>query len=144
VGVYADSSFILQLYFPDGRDARATEYMGRHAEPLLLTAAQETEVRNSSRLRVVQRRSTSQEVSQALAFFDRDIGEGIFRYGRPDWAEVFVLLERISRKYTERGAHRFADLLHLACALKLNARVFLSFDQRQAGLAKTLGLKTPL
>ncbi len=144
MGVYADSSFILQLYFPDGRDARATEYMGRHAEPLLLTAAQETEVRNSSRLRVAQRRSTSQEVSQALAFFDRDIGEGIFRYGSPDWAEVFVLLERISRKYTERGAHRFADLLHLACALKLNARVFLSFDQRQAGLAKTLGLKTPL
>jgi predicted nucleic acid-binding protein len=143
VSAYADSSFILKLYFPDERDARAITHMRRLTEPLLLTAVQEAEVRNALRLRVPQRRSTSQEVSSALAYFERDISEGIYGWCDPDWLGVFKLVEQISRKYTERGAHRFPDLLHLACALDLKAKVFLSFDQRQSSLAKTLGMKTP-
>jgi len=142
--VYADSSFMLKLYFPDGNDRRATTYMGRLAEPLLLTAVQETEVRNSLRLRVPQCRSTSQEVSSALAYFERDISEGIYEWRNPDWLAVFRLIEQISRKHTERDAHRFPDLLHLACALELKSKVFLSFDQRQSRLAKVLGMKTPV
>jgi predicted nucleic acid-binding protein len=143
VSAYADSSFILKLYFSDERDARASTYMGRLAEPLLLTAVQETEVRNALRLRVPQRRSTSQEVSGALALFERDISEGIYGWCDPDWPGVFRLVEQISRKHTERGAHRFPDLLHVACALDLKAKIFLSFDQRQSKLAKNLGMKTP-
>jgi predicted nucleic acid-binding protein len=118
--------------------------MVRNAQPLLITAAQEAEVRNSLRLRVPQRRSTSQEVSSTLAYFERDISEGIFAWSDPDWPAVFRLIEQISRKYTERGAHRFPDILHIACALNLKAKVFLSFDQRQSALAKAVGLKTPL
>jgi predicted nucleic acid-binding protein len=144
VSVYADTSFILALYHADALNARAFAYMTRHAEPLILTAIQDAEVRNSFRLRVAQQRSSSEEVFRALAYFDRDINDGIYVYHRPDWAELFRLLERISQKYTESGAHRFPDLLHIACALNLQAKVFLSFDQRQCVLAKTLGLKTPL
>jgi len=144
VSVYADTSFILALYHPDALHARATAYMTRHAAPLALTAIQEAEVRNAFRLRVPQLRSSSEEIFRALAHFDRDINDGIYAYHSPNWSEVFRLLERISQKYTERGAHRFADLLHVACAMTIQAKIFLSFDQRQAGLAKALGLKTPL
>jgi predicted nucleic acid-binding protein len=143
VSVYADTSFILALYHSDALNSRAAAYMARHAEPLVLTAVQDTEVRNASRLRVAQRRSSSEEVFRALAYFDRDITNGIYARQSPDWSEVFRLLERTSQRYTERGAYRFADLLHIACALTLQAKVFLSFDQRQSGLAKTLGLKAP-
>src|ERR1700733_915286 len=101
--------------------------MARHTEPLILTAVQDAEVRNSFRLRVAQRRSSSEEVFRALAYFDRDINDGIYALHRPDWPEVFRTLERISQKYTERGAYRFADLLHIACALNIRAKIFLSF-----------------
>jgi predicted nucleic acid-binding protein len=117
--------------------------MGRLAEPLFLTAVQEAEVRNALRLRVPQRRSTSQDVAQALALFEHDIAEGIHAWCDPDWPGVFKLVEQISRKYTERDAHRFPDLLHIACALNVKAKIFLSFDQRQSKLAKNLGMKTP-
>lgn len=143
MSAYADSSFIIKLYFPDGKDARAATYMERLAHPLLLTAVQEAEVRNALRLRVPQRRSTSQEVAQALALFERDISEGILAWCDPDWSAVFKLIEQISRKHTERDAHRFPDLLHLACAINVKAKVFLSFDVRQSTLAKALGMKTP-
>jgi hypothetical protein len=75
--------------------------------------------------------------------FERDISEGIYGWCDPDWPGVFRLVEQISRKHTERGAHRFPDLLHVACALDLKAKIFLSFDQRQSKLAKNLGMKTP-
>ena len=143
MSVYADTSFILALYHSDALNSRAAAYMTRHAEPLILTAIQNAEVRNSFRLRVAQQRSSSDEVFRALAYFDRDINDEIYLYQNPDWPEVFRLLERISQKYTERGAYRFADLLHVACALNIEAKIFLSFDQRQSGLAKTLGLRTP-
>jgi predicted nucleic acid-binding protein len=144
VRAYADTSFILALYHPDALTPRAEAYMARHTEPLVLTAIQDAEVRNAFRLRVAQQRSSSEEVFRALAYFDRDIHDGIYAYRSPDWPEVFRLLERISQKYTERGAYRFADLLHVACALIIQAKIFLSFDQRQSELAKALGLKTPL
>ena len=142
--VYADTSFLLALYHPDALTSRAAAYMARHAEPLVLTAIQDAEVRHAFRLRVAQRRSSSEEVFRALAYFDRDINDGIYAYHSLDWSEVFRLLERVSQKYTERGAYRFVDLLHVACALNARAKSFLSFDQRQSGLAKALGLKPPL
>jgi predicted nucleic acid-binding protein len=144
VRVYADSSFILALYHPDALTPRAITYMARHKEPLILTAIQDAEVRNSFRLRVPQQRSSSEEVFRALAHYDRDISDGIYEYQSPDWAGLFRSLERISQKHTERGAYRFPDLLHLACALDIKAKVFLSFDQRQSELGRALGMKTPL
>lgn len=140
---YADTSFIMALYHSDALASRAATYMARHTEPLILTAVQDTEVRNASRLRVAQQHSSSEEAFRALAYFDRDINDGIYVYHRPDWPEVFRLLERISQKYTESGAYRLVDLMHVACALTIRATLFLSFDKKQAGLARTLGLKTP-
>jgi len=141
--VYADTSVLLTLYFPEELSSRANAYMAGQTEPLLLGAVQEAELRNASRQRVAQRRSSPEEVFRGLAFFDRDVSDGLYVHCDLKWKEVFKLLERISQKYTERGAHRFSDLLHIACAMELEARVFLSFDQRQAALAKALGMKTP-
>jgi hypothetical protein len=50
----------------------------------------------------------------------------------------------ISSQRTIRGGHRAFDILHLAGAFELEAEIFLTFDRNQAGLAKSLGLKTPV
>jgi predicted nucleic acid-binding protein len=39
------------------------------------------------------------------------------------------------------GGHRTLDVLHVATALHLKAREFLTFDGNQAELAKAVGLK---
>ncbi len=142
--VYADTSFLAALYLFDDLTPEANAYMAHHPHPLILTELQQAEARNTFRLRVAQKRSSSEEVYRALVHFERDIAEGIFVLTSPDRPRTFREFEQLSKKYSERGGHRFADLLHVAAALTLDARNFLTFDQRQARLAKAVGLKTPL
>lgn len=142
--IYADTSFVTALYLTDDLTPQADAYMAQNPRPLVLTEIQNAEARNAFRLRVAQRRSSSEEVFRALVHYDRDISEGIFEFVPTDWPRMFQAFEKISRKFTEQGGHRFADILHVASALILEARVFLTFDRRQAQLAKALGMKTPV
>jgi len=141
---YADTSFLTALYLNDNLTHTAGVYMARNPRPLLLTDIQEAELRNAFRLRVAQKRSSSEEVFRALLHFDRDIDDVIYENAVPDWPRTFREFEQISRKYTEQGGHRFADVLHVATALTLESNIFLTFDQRQARLAQAEGMKTPL
>ena len=43
--------------------------------------------------------------------------------------------------YTLTGGHRAFDILHIAAALQLGAKEFLTFDQNQRKLAAKAGLK---
>ncbi len=141
---YADTSFLVALYLTDNFTPQASSYMAKNQQVLVFTELQSAEVRNAFRLRVAHKRSSSEEIFRALSNLDRDLGEGILEFTSINWPELFREYERISAKYTEQEAHRFADILHLASALTLRARIFLTFDQRQARLAKALGFKTPL
>ena len=58
-----------------------------------------------------------------------------------DWAKVYSIAEELSAQHTRQGGHRSFDLLHVATALHLKAGRFLTFDTRQAELAKAAGLK---
>ena len=142
--IYADTSFVTALYLTDNLTPQASRYMAQTKRPLLLTEIQNAEMRNAFRLRVAQKRSSSEEVFRALVHYECDIGEDIFEFVSMDWSRTFRAFEQISQKFTEQGGHRFADILHVASAVILEARLFLTFDQRQGRLAKAMGLKTPL
>jgi predicted nucleic acid-binding protein len=49
--------------------------------------------------------------------------------------------ERLSALHSERLGTRILDILHVAAALVNGSRVFITFDIRQAKLAKAAGLK---
>ena len=87
-----------------------------------------------------------QKVSQADA-------EKVFADLRQDrlsglWVEIgipenaFELCAELARRYGAKLGVRTLDSLHVACALELKADRFLTFDDRQAKLAKAVGLKT--
>jgi len=48
----------------------------------------------------------------------------------------------LARRYASKLGIRTLDTLHVACALELKAIRFWTFDERQAKLARALGLKT--
>jgi predicted nucleic acid-binding protein len=48
----------------------------------------------------------------------------------------------LGRRYGPKLGMRTLDTLHVACALKLKADSFWTFDERQMKLAKAMGLKT--
>jgi hypothetical protein len=59
-------------------------------------------------------------------------------------ADVVHEAKRISFTYSLTGGHRGFDILHVAAALRLNAKQFLTFDANQKKLAEAEGMKMPL
>jgi len=55
---------------------------------------------------------------------------------------AFELCADLARRYGPKLGTRTLDSLHVASALELKAGQFWTFDERQAKLAKAVGLKT--
>jgi predicted nucleic acid-binding protein len=58
-----------------------------------------------------------------------------------DWPDVWRLGEVLSKRHTSAGGLRSVDVLHVATALHLGAKEFLTFDANQRKLAAAQKLK---
>ena len=75
-----------------------------------------------------------------LAQFENDLESGVVIEASVNLADIVTEVERLSERHTmQRGARSF-DLLHIATALKWQAKVFLSFDALQREIAAAEGL----
>jgi predicted nucleic acid-binding protein len=137
--VYADTSVFVSFYV---NDAHSNEARRRIAQPtaLLLTPLHRAEWANAIGQHVFRRLISSGEAeafSIALAK-DRKVGLWL-EAGIPESA--FEISVRLADQYTSRLGTRTLDTLHVASALELGATEFWTFDERQAKLAKAVGLK---
>ena len=57
------------------------------------------------------------------------------------WRAVLEQAAELSRQYTPTLGTRSLDVLHVASALALGMRQFVTYDKRQARLAEACGLK---
>ena len=60
------------------------------------------------------------------------------------WPQVHGAAERLSELYTDANGYRSMAILHVATAIELGAREFLTFDDNQSILARTEGLVVPV
>ncbi len=56
--------------------------------------------------------------------------------------DIETEFDTLARRYTAMHGFRTYDVIHVASALKLRCKRFLSFDARANALAKLVGLKT--
>lgn len=77
----------------------------------------------------------------ALSALDDDFDQG--RYAPADllWRAVLKRAADLSRAHTPTLGTRSLDVLHVASALELGLKRFVTFDTRQRQLALTAGLK---
>lgn len=77
----------------------------------------------------------------ALAALDDDFEQG--RYAPADllWRAVLKRAADLSREFTPKLGTRSLDVLHVASALELGLKRFVTFDTRQRQLALAAGLK---
>jgi predicted nucleic acid-binding protein len=105
-----------------------------------LTALQRAEFTNAVAQHVFRRVITEFEAQAVYSQFEGDRASGF-------WSEVelpkntFELCIDLARRYTPQLGIRTLDILHVASALELKASQFWTFDDRQAKLAKAVGLK---
>ena len=141
---YADSGFLCSLYAPDAHTSRVLIWMQRHREPLPCAGLHRLEFRNALRLRIFRKELTPPQRESAIQAMLSDLAAGVFTYVEPAWPEVLLEAERLSAAHSETLGTRSLDILHVASALVLGARDFLTFDARQGALASAVGLRRPL
>ena len=131
---------MVSLYGVDVNTPAARAWMVRTAEPIVVSSALRFESENALRLACFRQVITPGELMQALADLASDVASGILVLrdipSTRHWSEC----QRISQAHTlTRGTHAF-DILHVAGARLLKATTFLTFDQRQGELARSVGL----
>lgn len=78
----------------------------------------------------------------AFAALVHDLAEGHLLLHDILWRRALDRTAELSRAHTITLGTRALDVLHVASALELGARTFVTYDTRQAALAKAVGLKT--
>lgn len=81
-------------------------------------------------------------LADMLASFDEDLADGLYRCADLLWRATLNRAAELSRAHSPKLGTRSLDVLHVASALELEMRFFVTYDQRQAGLARAVGLKT--
>jgi predicted nucleic acid-binding protein len=139
--VYADPSALLKLYLKEPESRAMTAWRAKHSPPLLVTHHGRVELINGIGLARYRGFITEPTSEAALAALDDDFSQG--RYVQADllWRAALKKAGELSRKHTPALGCRSLDVLHVASAVELNLRYFVTFDLRQQQLAKAAGLK---
>ena len=144
MNAYADTGFLCSLYAPDAQSVRAAVRMKRQELPLPFTWLHQLEIRNALRLRVFRREITPAQRDVSLNAVLADLAAGVLVVTSPPLAEVMTEAERLSALHSEKLGTRSLDILHVSCGLVLGLSQFITFDKRQAALAKAAGLQVPV
>ena len=143
---YVDPSALLKLYIHEPESAAMNAWRTRIRGALPVTPHGRLEIANGISLAAFRKAITTEAMADALLSFEEDLAEG--RYTEIDVLRRATLRRAadISRTYTPKLGCRSLDVLHVATALELGLRDFITFDGGQRRLARAVGLKsiTPL
>ena len=144
---YPDTSFLCALYRRQNNTMEAVAHRASMKGSLPVTSLLLFEFRQSVRRQTFLHRKDpgkgygEKEGAQMLADLRSDLSGGLLQIAPVDWAKVMSTAEQLSAQHTRKGGHRGFDILHVATALELGVKEFLTFDARQSALAKAVALK---
>ena len=144
---FPDTSFLCALYVRQDNSPAAAAYFKTITEALHVSGLLLYEFRQSVRFQVwLHARDKSKGYPQtiaeaALGKLQANMEAGAVVPVTADWPDVHRLAETLSKRHTMAGGHRSLDVLHVATALHLGAREFLTFDTNQRKLAAAEKLK---
>ena len=111
---------------------------------MTLTSLSEFGLGNALRFAEFRKGLAPGEAAMFWAEFEADRASGRLRIQVCNLADVVDEAKRISATHTLTGGHRAFDVLHVAAALVVKARQFLTFDGNQRKLAEAEGLVVPV
>ena len=138
---YFDTSVITKWYLPEPDSAGALRVRARFAPPAVLTHLHRVELVTAWHLKVFRREIPREIVEQAWGHVQADVAAGLWTLPVYDLVDVFSRAESISGLHTATLGVRSLDILHVAAALVLGASAFVTHDDRQARLARAVGLR---
>ncbi|MFT3989986.1 MAG: PIN domain-containing protein [Luteolibacter sp.] len=148
--VFPDTSFLCSIYREQIHSSKADRFLENWSGSLPVSGLLLFEFRQSVRFQMrlfsLDRKKgySVAEGERMLGDLQNDLNGGVLHMEAVDWPVVHRIAETLSRTHTRERGHRFADLLHVATALHLGARQFLTFDANQKILAESEGMKVPV
>ncbi len=134
---YPDSSFLVALFLEEAHSPAADRLMTRFGTSLMLTPLHELEFASAVEQAVFRQQLSRVDANAVWTQFREDLS----RWVKPLPVDVFSKAVALSKRHTSRLGARSIDVLHVAAALSLKAKVFLTFDERQFKLAEAEGLQ---
>jgi predicted nucleic acid-binding protein len=150
IAAYPDTSFLCALYRKQVNSPRAAAYFQAMPGPLEVTTLLLYEFRQAVRFQIRLHRYDSKkgyprsEGMKMLLDLKSDLLSGAVVVVPGPWPQVHLAAERLSELYTDASGHRSMDILHVATAVELGAKEFLTFDANQKKLAEAEGLMVPV
>jgi len=144
---FPDTSFLCALYVRQENSPAAAAHFKTMPESLHVSGLMFYEFRQSVRFQVWlhgrdKNKGYPLEVAEAaFAKLQANMEGGAVVPVSAEWPDVHRLAETLSSRHTISGGHRAFDVLHVATALHLGAREFLTFDANQRRLAAAEKLK---
>ena len=144
---YPDTSFLFAFYVTQSNSPAAAAHAATMTEPLHVTALLAYEFRQALRFQAWRNSANPREgialsdMHIALHRFDADLASGVAVLAPCHFPDMLLQAEEISARHSITGGHRSFDVLHVATALHLGARDFLTFDANQRKLATAEKLK---
>lgn len=139
--ICCDTSFLFSVYGKDRFTPQAVAELRGLGSVLSVSFLNDFELENSVRLAVFRRLRSATQANIILTEYAEDVSAGRLVLAPCNLAIVVAEAKRLAVTHTLTGGHRSFDILHVAAALHLGAREFLSFDTNQRKLAKAEGLK---
>jgi len=140
--IYVDPSALLKLYLHQSESAAMNAWRGRTKGALVVTHHGRVEVVNGICLAAHRREIAGEALADTLVSFDEDFADGFYRLADLLWRATLNRAAELSRIYSPTLGTRSLDVLHVASALELELRSFVTYDERQKELARAVGLKT--
>jgi predicted nucleic acid-binding protein len=138
--VYFDSSALVKIYISEAHSERARRE-AQAVPQLPLTWLHTLEVGNALRVLTGRKLLTAEEARGLLEQFEDDRQAQRLADAALDWPKVFHESVQLSRRHAARLLCRSLDVLHVAAAVELGCKRFVSADERQLALSEAIGLK---
>jgi len=139
--VYVDPSALTRLYLHQAGSRELSAWRAKMRGALAVTHHGRTEIINALCRAVFLGQLDPNGLSQALLDLESDFASGHLRQADILWRAALDQAAELSQGHTPKLGTRSLDVLHVACALELKHRHFLTFDDRQQRLAAAAGLR---
>jgi hypothetical protein len=107
----------------------------------MLTSFGELELENALELRLYRKEVQQSEMRRTRAAVRADLRNGILA-ATPLPERIYSQSRSLASAWTAKLGARTLDIIHVSSAMALQADVFYTFDDRQARLARAVGLRT--
>jgi len=141
VNAYFDTSIITKWYVREDDSEAALRVRQRFEPPAVLTHLHRLELSNAWQLKLSRKEIRKSVLARAREDLLTDVNAGVWVAPVYDLADVFRRAEELSSSHTAKLGARSLDILHVAAALELSVKTFVTGDSRQAKLASACRLR---